>query len=44
MGFNAAFKGLINCDIKLVSYSSTITMMHGPMYIRFRKVFGPCNE
>ena len=26
---------LINCDIKLVSYSSTITMMHGPIYIRF---------
>ena len=22
---------LINCDIKLVSYSSTITMMHGPI-------------
>jgi len=22
-------------DIKLVSYSSTITMMHGPIYIRF---------
>jgi len=26
-------KNLINCDIKLVSYSSTITMMHGPIYI-----------
>ena len=25
---------LIDCDIKLVSYSSTITMMHGPIYIR----------
>jgi len=24
-----------NCDIKLVSYSSTITMMHGPIYINF---------
>jgi len=26
---------LINCDIKFVSYSSTITMMHGPFYVRF---------
>ena len=28
-------QNLINCDIKLVSYSSTVTMMHGPIYIRF---------
>ena len=27
----------ISSDIKLVSYSSTITMMHGPIYIRFIK-------
>jgi len=27
-------QNLINCDIKLVSHSSTITMMHGPIYIR----------
>ena len=26
---------LINCDIKFVSYSSTITMMRGPIYIRW---------
>ena len=26
---------LITSDIKLVSYSSTITMMHGPIYIRW---------
>ena len=26
---------LIICDIKLVSYSSTITMMHGPIYTRY---------
>jgi len=26
----------LTSDIKLVSYSSTITMMHGPIYIRFR--------
>ena len=25
----------IASDIKLVFYSSTITMMHGPIYIRF---------
>jgi len=25
----------INCDIKLVSYSSTITMVHGAIYIRY---------
>ena len=25
----------IPIDSKLVSYSSTITMMHGPIYIRF---------
>ena len=25
--------------IKLVSYSSTVTMMHGPIYIRLRRVF-----
>jgi len=23
-------------DIKFVSYSSSITMMHGPIYIRFK--------
>jgi len=28
-------QNLINCDIKLVFYSSTITMMHGPIHIRF---------
>ena len=28
-------KNWINRDIKLVSYSSTITMVHGPMYIRY---------
>ena len=34
---------LITSDIKLVSYSSTITMMHGPIYIRFTVVlFGCC--
>jgi len=26
---------LITSDIKLVSYSSAITMMHGPIHIRF---------
>jgi len=30
---------LINCDIKFVSYSSTITMRRGPIYIRYRYVF-----
>ena len=30
---------LITSDIKLVSYSSTITMMHGPIYIIFHKNF-----
>ena len=30
---------LINCDIKLVCYSSTITMMHGPIYIRISNWF-----
>ena len=29
---------LINYDIKLVSYSSTITMMHGPIYIREKSI------
>ena len=28
-------QNFITSDNKLVSYSSTITMMHGPMYIRF---------
>jgi len=28
---------LINCDIKLVPYSSTITTMHGPIYIRMNE-------
>jgi len=28
---------IITSDIKLVSYSSTITMMHGPIYIRSSK-------
>jgi len=37
---------LISSDIKLVSYSSTITMMHGPIYIRkkqtmFNDIVGP---
>jgi len=27
-------QNLITSDIKLVSYSSTITMMHGPIYIK----------
>ena len=27
-------QNLITSDIKLVSYLSTITMMHGPIYIR----------
>jgi len=31
-------QNLINCDIKLVSYSSTITMMHGQINIRFTYV------
>jgi len=26
---------VINCGIKLVSHSSTITVMHGPIYIRY---------
>jgi len=30
-------KNLITSDIKLVSYSSTITMMHGQIYIRSEK-------
>jgi len=30
---------LITSDIKLVSYSPTITMMHGPIYIRHVKKF-----
>jgi len=29
-------QNLINSDIKLVSYSSTITMMHDPICIRFQ--------
>ena len=32
-------KNLINSDIKLVSYSSTITMMHGPICIRLTMKF-----
>jgi len=32
--YNAAPHNLITSDIKLVFYSSTITMMHGPIYIR----------
>jgi len=28
----------MNCDIKLVSYSSIITMMHGPIHIRFLNI------
>jgi len=31
-------QNLINCDIKLVSYSSTITMMLGPIYIKLSRV------
>jgi len=27
-------QNLINCDIKLVSFSSTITMMRGPIHIK----------
>ena len=27
-------QNIITSDVKLVSYSSTITMMHGPIYIR----------
>jgi len=29
-------QNIITSNIKLVSYSSTITMMHGPMYIRLK--------
>ena len=29
----------MTCEFKLVSYSSTITMMHGPKYIRSIKYF-----
>jgi len=31
-------QNLITSDIKLVSYSSTITMMHGPICIRWMKL------
>ena len=31
-------QNLINCDIKLVFYSSAITMMHGQINIRFTYV------
>jgi len=32
-------QNLINCDIKLVSYSSTITMMHDSIYIKSTPIF-----
>jgi len=32
-------QNIITSDIKLVSYSSTITMMHGPIYIRVALVY-----
>jgi len=32
----------IASDIKLVFYSSTITMMHGPIYIRLKNNFSTC--
>jgi len=32
-------QNLITGDIKLISYSSTITMMHGPIYIRCKVLF-----
>jgi len=34
----------IASDIKLVSYSSTITMMHGPIYIRTERAYGVDNK
>ena len=44
-------QNLINCDIKLVSCSSTITMMHVPIYIIYIYIytsdyasFGVCNS
>jgi len=33
---------IVTSDIKLVSYSSTITMMHGTIYIRFTKIILRC--
>ena len=32
-------QNIITSDIKLVSYSSTITKMHGPIYIRQEELF-----
>ena len=43
-GIRVAGWSLINCDIKLVSYSSTIIMMHGPIYIILTKYLSQENQ